>query len=223
MVCATLFAAISMLFLLAAKFQNPVDPGAFEFGVERTFEGTLFESPLTVLQINKSGAKSGMNFLLVGSGKFRVPEVLRGKDGQHVRFKGSLIYRNGVAMIEVNKPESIELIEGPRAKAPKVISLGQGTFVGELVDTKCFLGVMRPATGKVHRGCAIRCLSGGAPPGLLVRDERGDSVALLLAGVDGKRLDIDWGLAARSLKVEGDFELHSGTPILRVRSWRSAD
>ncbi|MFZ0709032.1 MAG: Rieske 2Fe-2S domain-containing protein [Terrimicrobiaceae bacterium] len=223
MVCATLFAAISMLFLLAAKFQNPVDPGAFEFGVERTFEGTLFESPLTVLQINKSGAKSGMNFLLVGSGKFRVPEVLRGKDGQHVRFKGSLIYRNGVAMIEVNKPESIELIEGPRAKAPKVISLGQGTFVGELVDTKCFLGVMRPATGKVHRGCAIRCLSGGAPPGLLVHDERGDSVVLLLAGPDGKGLDIDWGLAARSLEVEGDLELHSGTPILRVRSWRPAD
>ena len=126
-------------------------------------------------------------------------------------------------MIEVNKPESVELIEGPRAKAQKVISLGRGTFVGELVDTKCFLGVMRPATGKVHRGCAIRCLSGGAPPGLLVHDEQGDSVGLLLAGPDGKRLDIDWGLAARSLEVEGDLELHSGTPIIRVRSWRPAD
>jgi methionine sulfoxide reductase heme-binding subunit len=223
MVCAALFAAIPMLFLLAAKLQNPIDPGAFEFGVERTFEGTLFESPLTVLQINKTGAKSGMNFLLVGSGKFGAPELLRGKDGQHIRFKGSLIYRNGVAMIEVNKPESIELIEGPKAKAPQVVSLGQGTFVGELVDTKCFLGVMRPATGKVHRGCAIRCLSGGAPPGLLVHDDRGDSVALLLAGSEGKRLDIDWGLAARSLEAEGDLELHSGTPILRVRTWRLAD
>ena len=98
-------------------------------------------------------------------------------------------------------PESIELIEVPKAKAPQVISLGQGTFVGELVDTKCFLGVMRPATGKVHRGCAIRCLNGGAPPGLLVRDDLGDS---LLAGSEGKGLDIDWDLAARSLEVEGD-------------------
>ena len=58
-----------MLFLPAAKLQNPVDPGAFEFGVERTFEGILFESPLTVLQISETGSKSGMGFLLVGSGK----------------------------------------------------------------------------------------------------------------------------------------------------------
>jgi sulfoxide reductase heme-binding subunit YedZ len=43
MVCAAPFAAISVLFLLAAKLQNPIDPGTFEFGVERTFEGTLFE------------------------------------------------------------------------------------------------------------------------------------------------------------------------------------
>ena len=108
-------------------------------------------------------------------------------------------------------------------EAPQVISLSQGTLVGELVDTKCFLGVMRPATGKVHRGCAIRCLSGGAPPGLLVRDDRGDSGALLLAGPEGKRLDIDSGLAARSLEVKGDLELHSGTPIFRVRTWHLVD
>jgi len=162
-VCAAIFAAISVLFVLAAKFQNPIDPGAFEFGVERTFEGTLIESPFPVLQVHETRTGPGMNFLLVGSGKFGAPDVLRGKEGQHIRFKGSLIYRNGVAMIEVNKPESLEVIDGPRAKPPQVISLGKGTFIGELVDTKCFLGVMRPATGKVHRGCAIRCLSGGAP------------------------------------------------------------
>ncbi len=164
------------------------DPGTFEFGVERTFEGTLFESHLPVLQVNAPGARSGMNFLLVGAGKFGAPEVLRGKNAQRIRFKGSLIHRNGMAMIEVNKPGSIEVVAGHAAKLPPVISLGAGQFIGELVDTKCFLGVMRPATGKVHRACAIRCLSGGAPPGLLVRDDQGNGMALLLAVRQAKSL-----------------------------------
>jgi hypothetical protein len=97
--------------------------------------------------------------------------------------RASLICRNGMAMIEVNKPESLELIASSGAKLPPIVSLGTAAFVGELVDTRCFLGVMRPATGKVHRGCAIRCLSGGAPPGLLVRDDQGNGVALLLARI----------------------------------------
>jgi hypothetical protein len=164
-----------------------------------------------------------MNFLLVGAGKFGAPEVLRGKNGQRIRFKGSLIHRNGMAMIEVNKPGSIEVVAGHAAKLPPVIPLGAGQFIGELVDTKCFLGVMRPATGKVHRACAIRCLSGGAPPGLLVRDDQGNGMALLLAGPPGKKLDIEHDLAARSLELQGELELHSGTPILRVRSWRLID
>jgi sulfoxide reductase heme-binding subunit YedZ len=222
-VCALLFVATPALFILSARFQNPVDPGTFEFGIERTFEGTLFESPLPVLQIHEAGTLSGMNFLLVGSGKSGAPDVFRGKNGQRIRFKGSLVHRNGMAMIEANKPGSLEVIASSDTRLPPVISLGAGAFVGELVDTKCFLGVMRPATGKVHRGCAIRCLSGGAPPGLLVRDDPGSGVALLLAGSEEKSLDIDWDLAARSLEVQGDLELHSGTPVLRVRSWRLMD
>lgn len=222
-VCAVLAASIPALFTLSAWFQNPVDPGTFEFGVERTFEGTLFESPLPVLQVHAPPGRSGMNFLLVGSGKFGAPEVFRGKNGRRIRFNGSLVHRNGMAMIEANRPESLAVIDGSATKLPQVIPLGAATFVGELVDTKCFLGVMRPATGKVHRACAIRCLSGGAPPGLLVRDDQDNGVALLLAGSKDKEFDIDPGLAARSLEVHGDLELHSGTPILRVRSWRLVD
>ena len=117
-----------------------------------------------------------------------------------------------------------ELIEAVRTLHIPDFS-GDGEYlvhytVGELVDTKCFLGVMRPATGKVHRGCAVRCLSGGAPPALLVRDEQGNGVALLLASLNDQPLDIEWELAARVLEVEGDLELHAGTPVLRVQSWR---
>ena len=38
------------------------------------------------------------------------------------------------------------------------------TLIGEIVDSKRYLGVMNPGNGKVHRDCAVRCLSGGIPP-----------------------------------------------------------
>ncbi|HEY5894247.1 MAG TPA: Rieske 2Fe-2S domain-containing protein [Chthoniobacterales bacterium] len=228
-VVGALLIAVPLLFFVVARVQNPVDSGGFEFGVERTFEGVLYETPLPLLQVSASNASAAANFLLVGYGKYGPPDVIRGKNGQKVRFSGSLIQRNGVAMIEMNRPDSLEVVvnkERPSStayqvsKPPLPVSLGKGTFVGELVDTKCFFGVMRPATGKVHRACAIRCLSGGAPPGLLVYDAGGNTVVLLLAGLQGKKLDIDIELAARTLEVEGDLELHNGMPILRVERWR---
>jgi len=43
-------------------------------------------------------------------------------------------------------------------------SLGTQTLVGEIVDSKCFLGVMNPGQLTTHRACAIRCISGGVRP-----------------------------------------------------------
>jgi hypothetical protein len=42
--------------------------------------------------------------------------------------------------------------------------LGNSTLRGEILDPKCYLGVMKPGEGKPHRSCAIRCISGGIPP-----------------------------------------------------------
>src|SRR5207302_1569532 len=60
------------------------------------------------------------------------------------------------------------------------VDLGAVQFTGEIVDTKCYFGVMNPGNGKVHRDCAARCLSGGVPPGFLVRDTAGRVETLLL-------------------------------------------
>jgi hypothetical protein len=198
--------------------QNPVDVGTFEFGQPRMIEGVLHDAPLPYVQVKAKGTAEGLNFLLVGAGKFGPPAVIHGHDGERVRFKGTLIYRQDLRMIEMTYPETFQVLGETTAteKNPPFLSLGEGTFVGELVDTKCFFGVMRPATGKVHRACAIRCLSGGAPPGLLVRDAEGNAVVLLLAGRAGKKLDYDVELAARVVKVKGLLELHSGLPVLRT-------
>jgi hypothetical protein len=137
-----------------------------------------------------------------------------------VRFSGSLIVREPLHMIELNRPDSFVILDRDAAPAadPATSPLGEGRFVGELVDTKCFSGVMRPATGKVHRGCAIRCLSGGVPPGLLVRDGSGDGVVFLLAGVGDAPLRYDVQLAGTLIAVEGQLELQGDTPVLHATS-----
>src|SRR5262249_1257716 len=60
-------------------------------------------------------------------------------------------------------------------------NLGEVQLTGEIVDSKCYFGVMNPGAGKVHRDCAVHCISGGIPPAFLVRDSAGNTVTLLLA------------------------------------------
>jgi len=73
------------------------------------------------------------------------------------------------------------------------------------------------AVGKVHRACAVRCLSGGVPPGLLVRDESGNAVTYLLVGEDGRALTIHPQRAALNAQVSGTLEVHDGVPIFKAQ------
>jgi hypothetical protein len=202
-------------------FQHPVDRGLFEFGIEKQFEGILFEHPFPRLRLVSPEGRQ-VDHVLVGSGKFGPPAVIAGAHGRHVRFSGSLIVREPLHMIELNRPDTFTILDrgASPASEPATSPLGEGRFVGELVDTKCYTGVMRPATGKVHRACAIRCLSGGVPPGLLVHDRKGDGVVFLLAGPGEEPLRYDLELAGTLIEVDGALELNGDTPVLRVQALR---
>ncbi len=211
--------ASSVVWLAASQAARPA--GTFEFGTVRTFEGVLIERPIPMLRVSPPEGLEGeaSPLVLVGFGKGGLPEFARGHHGAQVRFRGTLVIQGANAMIELNDPESFEVITPAAAGDPtgEILSLNV-TVTGELVDTKCYFGVMRPATGKVHRACAVRCLSGGVPPGLLVRDDIGGSAVFLLAGTDGAPLDYDVEWAALAVTARGALELHGELPVLRVRS-----
>ena len=64
---------------------------------------------------------------------------------------------------------------------------------------------------------AVRCISGGIPPGLLVRDRNGNLQAVLLAGADGRELPreiLDY--VAESVRVRGTLVRSAGFLILRA-------
>lgn len=211
---AALLAGLAAASLAASQVARA--PGLFEFGTYRDFEGILFETPLPMLRMTAEGSDGRL--LLVGFGKAGLPDFARGHHGQRVRFRGSLVVQGKLSMIEMNDPESFEVLDpSPSRPSERAQVLGAVTLTGELVDTKCYFGVMRPATGKVHRACAIRCLSGGVPPGLLVRDGTGGATVFLLAGGEGEPLQFDLEWAALEVTATGSLELHGELPVVRVQ------
>ena len=112
---------------------------------------------------------------------------MAGFDGKQVRLQGQLIYREGGTMVEIT-PGSIHCMDTAPAVQATTRDLGTVTVTGEIVDSKCYLGVMNPGQGKVHRDCAARCLSGGIPPIFVTTDGHEQ---FLLVGLDGRALGRD--------------------------------
>ena len=111
-------------------------------------------------------------------------------------------------------------MDGP-APAPgaaqEARSLGTFTFTGEIIDSKCFLGVMNPGTLKPHRACATRCISGGIPPMLAVRTSDGATMYLLLVSKDGQTVNKEvLDLIAEPVTITGEMVQHGDLLFLHA-------
>jgi len=93
-------------------------------------------------------------------------------------------------------------------------------LVGEIVDSKCYLGNMNPGNGKVHRDCAVRCLSGGIPPVFATNDFNGSPAVLLLTGPNQKRLPREAFLdrVAQPMRIHGRIVQIGNTLVLETES-----
>ncbi len=200
-------AALAVLVALAlAAAQQPLGSGEYEFGVDRTLEGALRLQPVpslwTVTEAG-SGDPAALRVVpLVGEGKHGVAAEVAALAGQEVRLTGRWIRRAGVELFETSRAETLGAEAGRGAGATP---LGRVRLAGEIVDSKCWLGVMKPAEGKSHKDCAIRCISGGAPAALVARDGRGGAAVLLLVGEDGRPLGPELlDVVGEPVEVEGE-------------------
>jgi hypothetical protein len=176
--------------VVLAVSQRMIGVSVFEWGSIKHFSGVLQATPYPHLLVPRPGnvgdQQQFSTYYLVAPWKFGLkPEDIAAVDGKPVTLKGTLIYRGNQTMIEV-QPGTIQTTNtATTAALPKVMALGRQTLTGEIVDSKCFLGVMNPGQLTPHRACAIRCISGGVPPVLLVRRPDGPAVYLLLVSADG--------------------------------------
>lgn len=189
----------------------------FEYGVPHTVEGVYTAWPAPALLVRRpgeTGAARQSMVLLVGQGKHGIDERFDGLDLHTVRVEGSLIYRNEQTMLEVSgQPEDL----GQTRVSLRAVEAGEVTLEGEIVDSKCFLGVMNPGNLKPHRDCAVRCLSGGIPPLLLVRQADGTTRHVLVVGSGGEPIGqalLD--RVAEPLRVTGQLSVRSNQWILKA-------
>lgn len=208
--------------VVLAVSQRMIGASVFEWGNHKTFSGVLQTSPYPHLLVlrpgNAGGRPSFSTYYLVAPWKFGLkPEATAAFDGKSVSLRGTLIYRGSQTMIEV-VPDSIHATNAATAVAlPRTIPLGKQTLVGEIVDSKCFLGVMNPGQLTPHRACAIRCISGGVPPVLLVRREDGPAIYLLLVSADGQPVNKQvLDIVAEPVEITGEVERQGELLILRA-------
>lgn len=185
----------------------------FEFGQQSTFEGTLVESPYPALIVARD-AGDPITYWLVGRGKHGAVDLVRHRDGQHVRLSGSLIQRDADVMIEVGS-DAITAIDNVRATVEPLRSYGPVVMRGEIVDSKCHLGVMKPGEGATHRDCAVRCLLGDVPPMFVPRDRSG---RLSLVSPDGRPFVEASGWAGRAVVIRGEIRQRGAQRFLAASS-----
>lgn len=174
-----LLAAIGAGAFMAAQ-QEAVGDGVWNPLAATSLSGRLALTPYPVLHM-----ADGNSVLLVVQGKKAADEPVLPFVGKMVTVTGFEIRRGGWHMLEI--PAQGAITAAPRvakATAPARQSFEAVTLQGEIVDSKCFLGVMKPGAGKVHRACAQLCLTGGLPPMLVVNN--GESrFGYLLTNADG--------------------------------------
>ena len=222
---AGLLLSVPLLLAALAASQGGFLPSLFEFGREREFVGFLSEKPVPSLVLIRPGdtAHCGATstYPLVDQGKHGAAKAIAGLDGQSVRLRGTLIHLDGNPWIEL-AADGIQSLGGPDSpsdpsRETRIESLGFHRLVGEIVDSKCHYGVMNPGSGKVHRACAARCISGGIPPSFLIRDRNGNRATLLLVDRSGRGLSrevLAW--VGRPVAVEGEVMRHGDLLVLEI-------
>ncbi len=202
--------------------QRTILVSTFEWGSIKQFNGVLLATPyphLRVARPNSQGTDVAFSsYLLVNPLKFGFdPATAARLNGQFVNLTGTLIYRNGQTMIEV-VPDSVRAASTESLPGEiERIQLGRQTHRGEIVDSKCYLGVMNPGEFIPHRACAIRCISGGIPPLLIVRRKNAPPQHFVMVSHEGLPLNQDvLDLVGEPVEVTGDVERQGDLLILRA-------
>lgn len=197
-----LLLVIAVSYLVATN-QKAFDKTTYEYGEFTELKGLVSMKPVPRIIVDKgidvSGNRILQSILLVNFGKSGVQPIFNNleKDSKlaleqyEFHLRGTLIYGEGKTVFEMTEQESAIISYQPLDKTylpEKPALLGETTLYGEILDSKCYFGVMKPGYGKVHRSCAIRCVAGGITPVLLAKNDNGNNKYILLTDKKGGSL-----------------------------------
>lgn len=191
---------LPLLGFLLVQNQQGYRDSTFELGQLTTVTGILIKEPVPMLKVPLGGpeGKQYQSVLLIGFGKKGALPTLEqiemaeevDLNGKMITLEGTLIYYDGKALLELSKKAAaFKAIVGQGDYESDREVLGGVTLKGEIVDPKCYFGVMKPGEGKPHRACAANCIAGGIPATLRTEDEYGQVRYLLLTGLNGESIN----------------------------------
>ena len=196
-VLLVLFPLSLIVAYLLSTNQKKFSAARFEYGKLTEVTGIYFNKPVPLLKAYDKNREL-VTIPLVGYGKHgaetAIMEIETEKEtslnGREVTMKGILLYGDGKTILQIDKNDN-PLVNIGSGSTFSVVErdLGVQTIRGEIVDPKCYFGVMKPGEGKVHRDCAIRCILGGIPPVLHVQNEKGESNYYLVVGPNGEKMN----------------------------------
>ncbi len=171
------------------------------------FRGTLDRTPYPTLRV---ATDAGTRTYVLVSDEKRGAEAVLGDipAGASVRVQGYEIERAAVGMIQLAATD-VAVDNAPAIPAAPLEVHGRATIDGEIVDSKCWLGVMRPGEGHIHKACASLCIRGGIPPMFVTRTSDGPQV-MLLTLFDGRPVPPDaiLDVIADPVRLSGIVEKH---------------
>jgi hypothetical protein len=184
-----LTAASGALGLGLAALQRAPGPGHWDPDAVREWRGIVTAEPYAMLRTADFG-NGPRTALLSCLGKCGVAARIGSLAGQAVVVKGSLIQRGVHTMIAVDEEgdwirRDAGATVNPSLLFPAAVPQGDVSLVGEILDSKCWFGAMRPSEGKVHKACAALCIRGGIPPAFFTRGP--DQQATLMIMTRGGR------------------------------------
>lgn len=223
-IVAALLVLVAVTAVILALGQRSPGTAVWDDTTPRTFEGIAYASPYAILRV--PGEKPGVavrTILLVEEGKFGAVERVRPYDGQPVRVTGTLLHRDERWMLELGagetglQPITLEEQLAQRLHRPVPQDLGVVTLRGEIIDSKCYLGAMKPGGGKTHKACAMLCLAGGVPPMFITRDAGDQEIYYLLTCPDGGPLGSEaFDYAGDPVELTARLERHGDLQVLKV-------
>ncbi len=169
--------------LVASAFtlsENGFINSYFEFGHQHKETGFLVDTPVWAIVTKDSKMGTMKTIPMVGFGKFGPEQIVNKwfqensdlKVGSEVSVKGTRFgYQNREWLELTDQEKSLVSFSNQNKLSDRTMDQINSTSIcGEIVDPKCLFGVMNPADKAVHRSCAIRCISGGNPPILAIRE-----------------------------------------------------
>lgn len=210
-----------------AALQRAPGAGDWDPDAVREWRGTVSAAPYALLRSRELGGGVPRTALLSCLGKCGVAAQIGALHGQAVVVTGSLIQRGPHTMLAVDEhgpwlrrdegaaPDAALALAAPEA-------LGDVNLSGEILDSKCWFGAMRPSDGKLHKACAALCIRGGIPPAFFARGPAGQAALMIMT--DGGRAhgpDL-LPLVADPVRVSGRVFRHGDllmldTPLSAIR------